>query len=581
MSTMTVEKWYGESLPIPSKKDGSFKNFVTSAMGIVSTIVRRQLDKNIQIRFVREGTAAADPENQVIYVNENYLEGAVPFRRSTLNSTEIITLLLGLFVHEAAHFAYSYKDLTNYTQHIRNKTPFPFNESIAASVGNIVEDVFIEAEIDRRVPSLFWMLERTNEMFFSDKDLKRKLTDASSIEVAPRLMQDVVNVLDVLIYAKTRDSVDTTPYISGLFELARSAILPYSLKEREDIALDIYNQLMERCEAEECKYKDSLAKKAEESSRAFGAEQLDDMPSRLTNKTASRINNALEELKNCIVTREESTEEDKEGEISIFIEEIVKPDTNSVTADVRYARLAELGRQQATTNRPYGLDSVRGSHIRKLHRIATDAKIFAERVVMKDYKPMQVAILMDCSGSMREIVSGKGGHATTRLQQTAQATLGAALALLEARCDVAVYGHTADLRGMDDTHIYTIKTFQESSALLAEKIYAVLEERAHVNNRDGYAVNYVGGKFTKPNCRRLLIVISDGQPAAANYGGHSGIEHTRQQVNELRRKGIEVLSISISREAREPNDMIYGHLWNVSNQDVNVIEQIIQKLVLS
>ena len=103
-------------------------------------------------------------------------------------------------------------------------------------------------------------------------------------------------------------------------------------------------------------------------------------------------------------------------------------------------------------------------------------------------------------------------------------------------------------------------------------------------NRDHLAVKETAKDFRASNAqrRRLMIVISDGEPCAnGNYFGSSAKMATQKVVDKVRKQGIDVISISITSSAMSSNDLIYGKKYNVCNEDPNVIEEVVSKLVRS
>jgi nitric oxide reductase activation protein len=197
---------------------------------------------------------------------------------------------------------------------------------------------------------------------------------------------------------------------------------------------------------------------------------------------------------------------------------------------------------------------------------------------MRNYKPMQVVILVDCSGSMDTEVDGTYKQ---RYELAREAALGAAYGLVHAHCDVAVYGHTAETLGNTEVSIFRFKGFKEPITVLSPRLGGIYATSDIMNqNRDGYAVSYVSKKLADKRKRRLLIVISDGQPLASyGYSGTAAIAHSKSVVDGVRKQGIDVLSISITENARRANDVIYGAKNNVFNEDPNVIEGIVKALV--
>jgi nitric oxide reductase activation protein len=124
--------------------------------------------------------------------------------------------------------------------------------------------------------------------------------------------------------------------------------------------------------------------------------------------------------------------------------------------------------------------------------------------------------------------------------------------------------------------IYCFKKFNESPETLGRRLATDIRLG---NNRDGDAVDVVSRKFENSRLRQVMIVISDGQPAASSYSGEAANRHAASVVKKIRQRRIDVLSISITPSAQANNDKIYGAEWNVKNDDVNVIEDVIRRLI--
>lgn len=83
------------------------------------------------------------------------------------------------------------------------------------------------------------------------------------------------------------------------------------------------------------------------------------------------------------------------------------------------------------------------------------------------------------------------------------------------------------------------------------------------DNRDGYAIRVMTKHLMKRGEKqRVILVFSDGEPAAANYA-EEGILDTYQAVHQARRLGIEVMSIflgngEIKEKDRRTMQNIYG-----------------------
>jgi nitric oxide reductase activation protein len=133
---------------------------------------------------------------------------------------------------------------------------------------------------------------------------------------------------------------------------------------------------------------------------------------------------------------------------------------------------------------------------------------------------------------------------------------------------------------MGEVAIYKFKEFNEPVSVLPIRLGSLRNTAMLNENKDGYAIRYIAKKFNTTTKKRLLIVISDGKPAAPGYYGGEAQDHTKEEVDKVKQKGIDVLSISITEQAREANEYIYGEGNNVFNEDVNVIEGIVRGLLL-
>lgn len=563
---MDIQTWYGSSLRLPLYFDYRFRNFVVSSIGLIKSVVKRGLKSDIYIRFAKVEVAAADQETSTILLAEGLLAGIFSGSDRKHTTSETLSAILGIVVHEAAHFAWSPPLLTPFAERVKEASSCAFMEKVALVLGNVVEDIYIENRVRGEVPSLAWTLDCCNAVLLSDDDLGQSLLEVEGIAIPPANLNEVATAINLLIFAKMNEMVETTPFMTKLFSLVRSVIGMDEIEQRLDLTVKIYNLLMEKVESD---IHWSFPLVTIDKLLSGTADHQVDMSEVVISVGDSDINRVLERLDYSTITVDMA-----EDDLPItFIEVPVSDEHKPVKVDNRYLHLTEHTRQRSTVNKPYGTDRKTGNNIRRLSRIATDQKIFAEKVAMNDYKPMQVAILIDFSGSMRSY----GGAHEECLYSACSAAAGAALALAEGRCEVAVYGHTADRTRDGDVLIWRFKHFREPTTYLTKRLGFCHDGDATYENRDGDAIRYMGRQFYGMK-RKLLIVISDGAPEAHNYNGHPAIEHTRGEVIALRERNIDVVSISINEHASNINDRIYGSQHNVYNQDPNVIEKIVRSL---
>ncbi|NNU84527.1 hypothetical protein ETC05_12050 [Geobacillus sp. BMUD] len=92
---------------------------------------------------------------------------------------------------------------------------------------------------------------------------------------------------------------------------------------------------------------------------------------------------------------------------------------------------------------------------------------------------------------------------------------------------------------------------------------AILQLEPHEDNRDGLAIRWMTEQLLKrPEAQKVLLVFSDGEPAAYGYE-QNGIIDTHEAVVEARRRGIEVVNLFLGpgaddEQTRRTIENIYG-----------------------
>ena len=88
--------------------------------------------------------------------------------------------------------------------------------------------------------------------------------------------------------------------------------------------------------------------------------------------------------------------------------------------------------------------------------------------------------------------------------------------------------------------------------------YKVMKVYTSGCNRDGAALRYVAELLKNENTdKKLLIMISDGQPNAGGYGGTAAEEDIRNAIAEYERFGVHIVAAAIG-EDKERIKYIYG-----------------------
>ena len=101
-----------------------------------------------------------------------------------------------------------------------------------------------------------------------------------------------------------------------------------------------------------------------------------------------------------------------------------------------------------------------------------------------------------------------------------------------------------------------------------------MDVRARSNNRDGAALRFVAERLCKRQEEvKMLIIVSDGQPAADGYIGTAAEEDLRGIKQEYKRKGILFVAAAIGDD-KQSIERIYGD----SFLDITDLKQLPVKL---
>ena len=110
--------------------------------------------------------------------------------------------------------------------------------------------------------------------------------------------------------------------------------------------------------------------------------------------------------------------------------------------------------------------------------------------------------------------------------------------------------------------------------------YRLMDMSARCGNRDGAALRYVSERLmSRPEAIKLLIIISDGQPAGDNYYGAEA--DLRGIKKEYSTKGIQLFAAAIGDD-KANIQRIYGDgfldITNLEKLPVNLGKLIIQQV---
>ncbi len=192
-----------------------------------------------------------------------------------------------------------------------------------------------------------------------------------------------------------------------------------------------------------------------------------------------------------------------------------------------------------------------------------DGKVFYKNNLPNEIPELAVGLLLDESGSMCS--SDRCTYAR------------AAAIILHDFCEslgipVMIYGHTTG--SSYDGHCVELYSYAEFDGFDKDDKYRLMDISARNSNRDGAALRYVAENLSRrPETVKLLILVSDGQPADYGYSGTAAEEDLRGVKHEYQRKGIIFVAAAIGDD-KQNIERIYGD----SFLDISDLNQLPTKL---
>ena len=168
-------------------------------------------------------------------------------------------------------------------------------------------------------------------------------------------------------------------------------------------------------------------------------------------------------------------------------------------------------------------------------------------------KKIAVCLLVDESGSMG--CYSEDGNRITQARNVA-IILAESLKGMEG-INVSIYGHTAE-----EDYSNPSVAIREYYSPRQRNLVACMDMEARCQNHDSYAIMHTANLFNRDymeHHRKIMFVISDGEPGGHGYGGLPAMKHMLKVSKACESKGIEVYGIGIdSAFSEECGKIMYG-----------------------
>jgi nitric oxide reductase NorD protein len=186
---------------------------------------------------------------------------------------------------------------------------------------------------------------------------------------------------------------------------------------------------------------------------------------------------------------------------------------------------------------------------------------------------LAITLLIDVSGSTDEWIDSR-----RRVIDVEKIALLLASEALDALGDLYAI-LTFSGKGRGNVRMRTIKAFDESNGRGVRRRIGALGPEGYT--RAGAAIRHAAALLERqPAAHRLLLIISDGKPNDVDaYEGLSGVEDTRQAINEARRQGVFPFCLTIDRQGQEYLGRIFGEAGHTVLRNPQQLPMALVKVV--
>lgn len=233
-------------------------------------------------------------------------------------------------------------------------------------------------------------------------------------------------------------------------------------------------------------------------------------------------------------------------------------------------RGAKIGRAQRLKRQAEGhdldLDAVLDAAISLRAGEEPDGRVFRSSALRQ--RDLAVLLLIDTSESTRDRLGD--GTRVLDVEKLAVALVGEAMQAMGDR--FAIFGFASN--GREEVNIGTVKIFDEAFDHMA--LARLTGLRSGLSTRLGAALRHAGAQIAPVRSfRKLLLVISDGEPSDVDVPDAYLVADARRAVLELKSAGIDTFGVTLDPNGKSRAAEIFGR---GGNSAVRKIEDLPAKL---
>lgn len=567
-----IKQWYGH---IPLFETQKFYDFVGKSFVFADVL----LQENYSVQFTQTETAFYKYDDK----HEIHLSSGVLTKEYFQNNFDFepdeywsIGLINAFIIHEALHGKYTYPitsplglaklNRKNLNKHV--------DVNLISTICNIIEDIYIEYEGKKEAFGFF--LEVPYVFMFSEDKLDDVVENEQHLE--SMIFFKNINLRNHCYF------VDD-PIGSEVSKLLYEAEKETDIQKRHIISWKIYDILIlgEEFINTSKKTTSVWVEKGDEFLDGFSVspdnKSIDISIKNDFNKRqklyriVNKINNELDEQIKGFLNDPSNYKFSSKNEPETIVVDVT--DLQYQESNVEFVQeFGDFAKYIINIRTPKTIKGVAKKRGRisntDIYRIATDSRVCRKKTQETGIKNIEISLLVDASGSM-------GGF----YDEVLDVAYTIFISLRNARIPISVLSHTTKSSD-DNPYIIKIASYNMAykNSVDIEQYFSNAKKIHQKNNADGIAILEASKMFTARNYKKFIIVLSDGLPAYGFCGKNDSIQHTKETIDNLRRKGVEIYSFSIKQDVVKNNNFIYGENFNINAVNLNIEIQKLMKRII-